>query len=182
MMEVPVMDNHPVIRLGARRRLTLLVTMASVAVLSIGVLPSVAEHGGPHLTVIQRATFSDDVSVKVKFKRDDQPTQVINTRDASDAVLATIVIPDGALAPWHTHAGPGFLLNTGPGTLTSVLSSDCEVRDYPPGSALIDPGHGTQHAAWNASGEEVVLYALFIGVGNGPVLPGSPPADCDVLP
>ncbi len=164
------------------RRLALLVTIASIAVLSIGVMPSAADHGGPHVTMLARSTFTDAVAAQVRVKLDGRATQVVNVGDASDAVLLTIVIPDGAVAPWHGHSGPGFLLNAGPGTLTSVLSTDCVAREYGPGEALVDPGAGTQHAAWNESGQEVVIYALFLGVDNGPVTPGSPPADCDVLP
>lgn len=176
------MNNPRSLRLGLRSRLTILATIVSVGVLSIGVLPSAAEHGGPHLTVIQRAEFIDDVSLQVKIKRLGRSTETVNTRDASDVLLATILVPDGALAPWHSHSGPGFLLNAGPGTLTTVVSTDCALRELGEGEAFVDPGQGTAHVAWNDSGEDVLLYAVFFSVTNGPVTPGSPPADCDVLP
>jgi hypothetical protein len=164
------------------RRGVLLLTIVSIALLSIGVLPSAADHGLPHATPLFRAMFSDDVSVQVKVKRDGRMTEVVNVKDASDALLVIIELEDGAVAPWHGHTGPGFLLNTGPGTLTHVLSSDCIPRQYPPGTAFVDPGRGTLHAAWNDSGEDVLLYAFFLGVTNGLAFPADPPADCDVLP
>jgi hypothetical protein len=169
-------------RLGTRRRAALVATIVGVALLSVAVLPSAADHDGPHVTPLGRATFTDDVKAQLRVKLDGRARNVINVGDVSDAVLVKVEIGHGAVAPWHGHAGPGFLLNTGPGTLTSVLSSDCVPRQYPAGSAFVDPGQGTTHAAWNDSGQDVVLYALFLGVANGPVLPVSPPGDCDVLP
>lgn len=72
---------------------------------------------------------------------------------------------------------PGVLMVTAD-TLTSVLSDDCSAVDYPSGSALIDPGQGTLHWAANNGTEDVVLYAIFFGVANGPVIPATPPPDC----
>jgi quercetin dioxygenase-like cupin family protein len=140
--------------------------------------PSAADHGVPHAEVLTRNTFTDDVAAQFRVKLDGQRTLVRNLNDASDAVVLRITIQDGVVAPWHTHSGPGVLLNTGPGTLTSVLSDDCVARDYPPGTALIDPGQGSLHWATNNSGEDVVLIALFLGVAGGPVIPADPPAEC----
>jgi quercetin dioxygenase-like cupin family protein len=97
-------------------------------------------------------------------------------------VFLEITIHDGARVPWHAHSGPGILVNTGPGTLTSVFGGDCVVREYGPGQAFVDHGGGTFHAAINDSGSDLVLYAVFLGVDNGPVLPADPPPGCDPFP
>ena len=146
-------------------------------------LPSAADHGVPDAVPLARGSFAnDDVTAKIKVKPDGRQTRVIDLQDASDLVFLEITIHAGAQAAWHTHAGPAFLVNKGPGTLTSVLSDDCTPRQYGPGEALVDPGQGTLHAAFNDSGQDLVVYAVFLGVDNGPVLPAEPPADCDVLP
>lgn len=68
------------------------------------------------------------------------------------------------------------------GTLTSLHGDDCVPQEFPPGSVLFDRGQHSVHAAFNNSGDEVVVYATFLGVANGPLIPAEPPADCDPLP
>jgi hypothetical protein len=84
-------------------------------------------------------------------------------------------------APWHAHWGPGLIVNAGPGTLLTVSSPDCVVRELPPGSAIIDHGGDHLHTARNESDEDVVLYVTFLGVppGQGPVIPAAAPAGCN---
>jgi quercetin dioxygenase-like cupin family protein len=161
------------------RKLSGLLVLVALAVTAVGVLPSAADHELPHVQPLARGTFTDDVSAQIKVKLDGRATQVRNLRDASDAMVLQITLAPGAHAPWHTHAGPGILINAGPGILTNIISDDCVPRDYGPGEAFVDPGHGTLHTARNDSDHDVVLYAFFLGVANGPVIPASdPPADC----
>jgi quercetin dioxygenase-like cupin family protein len=168
---------------SSKRRLAGLLALLAAATLAVGVLPSAANHGVPHAVPLARGSFAhDDVGAKIKVKLDGRRTDVIDLKDASDLVFLEITIHDGAQAPWHTHSGPAFLVNNGPGTLTSILSDDCTPRHYGPGEALVDPGQGTLHAAFNDSGQDLVVYAVFLGVDNGPVLPTEPPADCELLP
>jgi hypothetical protein len=166
----------------ARRRVVAVLAIIAVAAPAVGVLPSAADHGGPHLEPLARGSFSDDVAASIRAKLDGRRTHVRNVSDASDVVVLRITIDDGARAGWHGHTGPGILVNTGPGTFTSVISDDCVPREYGPGEALVDPGQGTLHAGWNASGETVVLYAIFLGIADGPVFPADPPDDCDPFP
>jgi quercetin dioxygenase-like cupin family protein len=174
-------------RHGAEHRRAFVVGVISLAavgalvllVAGIGVPASAADHGAPHVEPLTRNSFVDDVAVQVQV-RTDTLTVERSLEDASDVVVARITIGPGVVAPWHTHHGPAFLLNTGPGTLTSVLADDCQPRDYPAGAAFLDPGSGSLHAAVNNGAEEVVLYAIFLGVSNGPVIPAEPPTDCEV--
>jgi quercetin dioxygenase-like cupin family protein len=161
-----------------QRRGGLLVLIA-LAVSAVGVLPSAADHELPHVQPLARGTFTDDVSASIKSKLDGRATHVRNLRDASDAMILQITLAPGAHAPWHAHTGPGILINTGPGTLTNIISDDCVPRTYGPGEAFVDPGQVSLHSARNDSDHEVVLYAVFLGVANGPVLPApAPPLDC----
>jgi quercetin dioxygenase-like cupin family protein len=173
--------QEPNVRHSTRtRRLGGLLVLVALAVAAIGVLPSAADHGLPHVEPLARGTFTDDVAATIKVKLDGRRTHVRNLRDASDAMVLQITIAPGAHAPWHTHAGPGILVNAGPGTLTNVVADDCVPRDYGPGEAFVDPGHGSLHAARNDSDHDVVLYAMFFGIANGPVIPApEPPDDCD---
>jgi quercetin dioxygenase-like cupin family protein len=139
---------------------------------------SAADHGAPVVEALARSSFVEDVAVQIRVQHDTLTVER-DLDDASDVVIVKITIAPGVRAPWHAHAGPGILVNAGPGTLTSTISDDCQARDYPMGAALVDPGGGTLHSAINDSSEEVVLYAIFLGVGNGPVIPADPPPDCD---
>jgi quercetin dioxygenase-like cupin family protein len=160
----------------AKRRLALAVGVVGLAIL-VNMLPVGADHGAPHVEALTRNTFATDVAAQFRVKLDDR-TLVRNVRDASDVVLAKITIAPGVEAGWHGHTGPAVLMVAGPGTLTSMISDDCVAREYLPGSALIDPGQGSLHWAVNNSSQDVVVYALFFGVANGPVLPADPPPGC----
>jgi quercetin dioxygenase-like cupin family protein len=166
-----------------RTRTLLLLLSAAVAcaVLIVGVQRAAADHGLPHPELIARGSFTDGVAAQIRAKVDPYGTQVANVQDASDLVILKITIHDGAIAPWHTHTGPGLLVNAGPGTLTSI-DANCTVREYPAGTALVDIGQGSPHAAFNHSGQDLVLYATFVGVEGAPVIPAGPPANCDALP
>jgi hypothetical protein len=152
--------------------------LLAIGIYATGVLPSAADHGAPHVEVLARNEFTTDVAAQIRTKLDGEQTVVRNLSDASDVVVAKITITDGVVAPWHTHSGPAMVLNSGPGTLTSVITDDCVARDYPPGTAFVDPGGASLHSAVNNSGEDVVLLAIFLGVESGPVIPVDAPADC----
>lgn len=157
-------------------------TLVGLAVLTVGVLPSGAVHGGPHVSQLGRGTFTDDVGVTVKVKLDGRATNVVNMRDASDVVFAEITVPDGAAFPWHSHPGAVLLANNGPGTFTYVNASDCVLRTYGPGEAFVDPGQGNVHTGFNDSGQDLILHAVFLDVANGLSLPADAPEDCDPFP
>jgi quercetin dioxygenase-like cupin family protein len=143
--------------------------------------PAAMDHGLPHPTLLARGPFIDHVAAHIRVKPDGQRAHVMNVHDASEIVVLEILIEPGVTAPWHAHWGPGLLVNAGPGTLLTVSSHDCVVRELPPGSAVIDRGGDILHAARNESDEDVVIYVTFLGVppGQSPVIPADPPADCD---
>lgn len=165
-----------------RHRIVAVVAVVALATLAIGVLPSGAEHGGPHLETLARGTFTDQVDAQIKLKLDGRQTRVMNVRDASDIVIVEITVPDGAQFPWHTHPGPVLVAVNGPGTFTYVNADDCVLRHYGPGEAFVDPGQGHVHTGFNASGHDLVLHATFLDITNGPLTPADPPADCDPFP
>jgi quercetin dioxygenase-like cupin family protein len=139
------------------------------------------DHGAPHPTLLARGPFLDQVSTLIRVKPDGEPVQIMNVLDASEIVLLRILIEPGVTAPWHAHWGPGLIVNAGPGTLRTVSSHDCLVRELPPGSAIIDQGGDHLHAARNDSNQDVVLYVTFLGVppGQSPVVPAPPPPGCN---
>ena len=173
------MGAHTVTHGRLRRTAPALVAIFTVAMLVMG--GSVARGSDPVPVVepLGRGHFLADVSGQLKTDAG-QRTLVSNFKDASDAVFAKITIPAGAEAPMHTHPGPALILNVGPGTLTSAITDDCVTGEYPPGTAFLDPGQGVSHVAINNSSADVVLYAIFIGVEAGPVIPVDSHADCDL--
>ena len=128
-------------------------SVIAVIGLTVGVLPSAADHGQPHVEMLARGTFVDEVAALFKVKVDGGRTHVHQADDASDVVVAKITIPDGARLSWHSHSGPVFGVNAGPGTLTSFHGDDCAMRQFPPGSALFDRGQHTLHGGFNNSGQ-----------------------------
>jgi quercetin dioxygenase-like cupin family protein len=144
--------------------------------------PSFADHGLPHPELLARGTFVDNVAVTIRDKIAGRETQVMQIQNASDIVVLRISIEAGGIAPWHDHTGTGFLVNLGPGVLTNYVGEDCIPRDFYPGDAFIDPGHGDLHAVRNDSEEPIVLVATFLGIEGAPVLPEPEPEACaDVL-
>ena len=171
-------------KLFERRPLCSMATAASVicaGMLGAVALPSLADHGFPHVEVLARGTFLDDVGMTLRSKVGGRATRVVQMDDSSDIMVMRITIGPGGVAPWHDHTGTGFLVNLGPGTLTNYLGENCVPRHFYPGEAFVDPGQGNLHAVRNDSGLEVVLIATFLGVEGGPVTPAPEPGNCDVL-
>jgi len=164
-----------------RRHSRLLAAATGVALAGIAI-PAAADHGLPHIQQLARGEFVDEVAATIKSKGQDNGTEVTHIKDASDMVVLEITLQPGGLGPWHTHSGGGLLVNMGPGTLTNVVGEDCEPRQFFPGEAFVDPGHGVLHAVRNDGLEEVVLVAVFFGIEDGPVTPEPGPADCAFLP
>lgn len=170
-----------------KRAITLLgVLMATSLVVALVTVPSAAEESPPPIDVellTDRAEFTDDVAMQIRVKLDGQRTRVLNTRDASQMVTARITIQPGAQFPWHTHPG-SVLINITEGTFTYVNADDCVPRTYPAGTALVDPGYGNVHTAYNDTDEVIVAVATFLDVPEeGPltITEGiEVPEDCDV--
>jgi quercetin dioxygenase-like cupin family protein len=159
---------------------------ALVAVLLIGgnVLPSAAQEPPPPIAtefLTGRAVFTDDVDLQVKIKLDGKATKVINVKDPSRTVVARFTVQPGAQFPWHTHRGP-VVVNVTEGELVYVGAEDCVEREYPAGTAFVDPGHGHVHSAFNPTDDVTVFVATFFEApAEGPLLiPAETPADCAI--
>ena len=170
----------------SRNRVAAVAAGALIAVLLIGasVMPSGAQQPPPPIAtefLTGRATFTDDVDLKVKFKLDGKATGVVNTDDPSRTVVARFTVQPGAQFPWHTHPGP-VIVNVTEGELVYVAADDCVERPYPAGTAFVDPGHGHVHTAFNPTDDVTVLVAtLFEAPAEGPLLiPAEAPADCPI--
>jgi quercetin dioxygenase-like cupin family protein len=148
------------------RRVVAVVAAAAAGIVAaaVTVVPSGAQDPPPPIDVqllTSRAEFTDDVSVQVRYRLDGQRTSVLNARDASRLVTARITIQPGAMFPWHTHPGP-VLINIAEGTFTYVNADDCVPRVYPAGTALVDPGYGNVHTAYNDTDDVIVVIATFL--------------------
>ena len=155
-------------------------TMTIVVSLVVG-SSALGDHQLPHVEMLARGTFLDDVGLTIRNKTSGRSTHVVQMSNASDQVVLRITIEPGGIAPWHNHTGTGFLVNTGPGVLTNFIGDECIPREFYPGDAFVDPGHGEVHAVRNDSAEPVVLIATFLGVQGVPVSPGSDPSECGIF-
>jgi quercetin dioxygenase-like cupin family protein len=171
----------------SRKRGTALAAAAgliAVLLISANVLPSAAQE--PPLPIATefltgRAVFTDDVDLKIKNKLDGKATQVVNAKDPSRTVVARFTVQPGAQFPWHTHRGP-VIVNVVEGELVYVSAEDCVEREYPAGTAFVDPGHGHVHSAFNPTADETVFVATFFEAPEaGPLLiPAETPAGCSI--
>jgi quercetin dioxygenase-like cupin family protein len=159
-------------------------TAALIGVLLIGtnILPSAAQEPPPPIAtefLTGRAVFTDDVDMKIKIKLDGGTTRVVNAEDPSRTVVARFTVQPGAQFPWHSHRGP-VVVNVVEGELVYVDAADCVEREYPAGTAFVDPGHGHVHSAFNPTDDVTVLVATFFEAPEeGPLLiPAEAPADC----
>ncbi|HEX6660149.1 MAG TPA: cupin domain-containing protein [Ilumatobacter sp.] len=169
----------------SRKRVAALAA-ALIAVLMIGanVLPSGAQQ--PPLPIAtefltDRAVFTDDVDLKLKIKPEGEATRVVNVEDPSRTVVARFTVQPGAQFPWHTHHGP-VIVNVVEGALVYVGADDCVEREYPAGTAFVDPGHGHIHTAFNPTDDVTVFVATFFEApAEGSLLiPAAPPAACAI--
>ncbi|HUG31672.1 MAG TPA: cupin domain-containing protein [Acidimicrobiia bacterium] len=127
-------------------------------------LPSLAQESPPPIAaelLTGRASFTDDVDLKIKTKLDGAATNVINSKDPSRTVVARLTVQPGAQFPWHTHPGP-VIVNVVQGELVYVNANDCVDRPYSAGTAFIDPGQGNVHTAFNPSETDVTVLVATV--------------------
>jgi quercetin dioxygenase-like cupin family protein len=115
----------------------------------------------------QRPKITHDVSVQVRLKPSGRPRDVVNIDDASRMAVVRFTIQPGVRFPWHSHPGLVMVAVT-KGELVFVYGDDCVQRDYPAGTAFVDPGFGNIHYAFNPTGGELVIVATFLGVPDAP--------------
>jgi len=149
--------------------------LISAIALAIGVIGSViygfsahAETAPPPVAIevlTPRATFTDQVSMRIRLKVEGEGTQVIKTSNASRIVTTRVTVQPGAQIPWHTHHGPVFV-----------------GRRYSAGNAFVDPGHRHVHTAYNSGSTVTQFLATFFEVpADGPIsIPADGPANCTI--
>jgi hypothetical protein len=123
--------------------------------------------------ILARGDFSEQVDVKVKFRRDGS-INVSNAPAAGEVVVQEITIGPGGTTGWHSHPGPVVVV-VKQGTLTYIraVGGECVDTPYSAGTAFVDPGQGHVHTAFNLTGDNLVLYATYFDVPAG----GSPRID-----
>lgn len=126
--------------------------------------------------------FGDEVAIQVRIQPDGRPTNVVNMHDASNMAVMRFTVQKAVRFPWHTHPGL-VLVNVGQGEMVFVYADDCVERRYDAGEALVDPGLGTIHYAYNPTGGETVLVATLLGVPAAglPLTNPLPQAEGDAL-
>jgi quercetin dioxygenase-like cupin family protein len=168
--------------MNRKRVAALAAALVAVPLIGANVMPSAAQEPPPPIAtefLTGRAVFTDDVDLQVKIKLDGKATKVINVKDPSRTVVARFTVQPGAQFPWHTHRGP-VVVNVAEGELVYVGAEDCVEREYPAGTAFVDPGHGHVHTAFNPTDDVTVFVATFFEApAEGPLLiPAEAPADC----
>jgi quercetin dioxygenase-like cupin family protein len=167
--------------------------LIAVPLIGANALPSAAQESPPPIgtgigteVLTPRATFTDDVSLKLTKTVDGEETEVAKAKDASRTVVARITVQPRAQFPWHTHPGP-VVANVAQGKLTYVDADDCAKRDYPAGTAFVDAGGDHVHSAFNPTNEPTVVVATFFkapetGALTLPIPPEEAPADnCQII-
>lgn len=149
-------------------------SMGGLAALTLGAMAVVAsaDDDPPPIQVnpisAERGEFTDDVSITLEMKAaGEDGTQVMHLEDASNLVLAEVVVQPGAVFPWHTHPATTISI-IDEGDLVYV-TEECIERHYPAGTANVDSGE--VHTAYNPSEtEEMILLAAMMGApSSGPL-------------
>jgi quercetin dioxygenase-like cupin family protein len=155
-----------------KRGVVAVAVLVAVLAVSVSVVPSAAQEPPPPIAtefLTDRAVFTDKVRLRFKVKFQGLPREVVSLRP-SHTVVARFTVQPGAQFPWHSHAGP-VVVNVVSGELTYIAAEDCVEREYPAGTAFVDPGRGHVHSAFNDTDEVTVFVATFFGApAEGPLL------------
>ena len=129
--------------------------------------PSQATPGsGATPSPLVRGSFTDDVGAKFTVSHGGR-TIVSNAKDPSQVVFQTISIAPGGHTGWHSHPGP-VVVAVKSGTLTFYEGSGpCVGRNYPAGTAFLDPGMGHVHIARNEGVDTVEISVAYFAVPVG---------------
>ena len=165
-----------------RNKLAILAALAALMMtVGVNVLPTLAVDPPPPILgepLSGRASFSDDIDLKIKISHHGTETVVVNTGDPSQTVVVRYTVQPGAEFPWHTHAGP-VVVNVVSGALVYIDSEGCAEHTYAAGQAFIDAGHGHVHSAVNRTDAPTVLMATFFAApASGPLLIPVDPIAC----
>jgi len=129
-----------------------------------------------------RSAFTDGVAIGIDVTLDGELAHELDIADPTHTVVARITVQPGAMFPWHTHPGP-VIVNVTEGELDYVQADNCVERNYPTGTAFVDPGRSNVHTASNPGDGVTVLIATFFEVpAEGPmtITEGFDTPTCDV--
>lgn len=161
-----------------KRRAAAAVVLIAVLAVTANVAPSAAQDPPPPIAtefLTDRAVFTDNVRLRVRIKLEGLRPQVVSVKKPSRTVVARFTLQPAAQIPWHSHPGP-VVVNIVSGELTYVAARDCLEREYPAGTAFVDPGKGHVHTAFNDTDDVTVFVATFFKApAVGPLLiPAAP--------
>lgn len=118
--------------------------------------------------VVARAAFADDVNVELSLKDDLRGRETVHVRNAEDTVVQQIIFAPGGHSGWHSHPGPAvILIKSGGLTFYQEEGGRCVSRTYSAGEALVDPGQGHVHLAWNTSVGDTEVWVTYFDVPAG---------------
>lgn len=135
---------------------------------------------GVTIEPLARGSFPDQITASIGVSLSGgTATTAADIQQLADIISAQLTIEPDGFVGWHTHPGPGIVTVVS-GALTIVNEVDCVAREYRAGQAFLDVGQGNIHVAYNASGEETRVYAVFLDVppGEGPTILLEEPGDC----
>ena len=112
--------------------------------------------------------FTDRVKIRFDVKVDGQRNTVVRLNRPGGIATATFELEPGASFPWHTHPGPVVVSVVGGGELSWIRAHGCKKRQYPAGSAFVEPG--PVHTAYNEGAETVTVVGTFFDVEPGEAL------------
>ncbi|MGB7449192.1 MAG: hypothetical protein WA892_08710 [Ornithinimicrobium sp.] len=112
--------------------------------------------------------FTDRVKVRLDVKADGQRKSVVRLNRPGGIATATFQLEPGDSFPWHTHPGPVMVSVVGGGELSFIRASGCKRRQYPAGSAFVEPG--PVHTAYNQGADTVTVVGTFFDVEPGEAL------------
>lgn len=112
--------------------------------------------------------FTDRVKIRFDVKVEGQRKTVVRLNRPGGIATATFELEPGDSFPWHTHPGPVLVSVVGGGELSFIRASGCKRRQYPAGSAFVEPG--PVHTAYNQGNETVTVVGTFFDVEPGEAL------------
>lgn len=155
-----------------KRGVVAVAVLMAVLAVTLNVVPAAAQEPPPIATefLTDRAVFTDDIRLRLRIKFEGLRRELVNLNRPSRTLVARFTVQPDAQFPWHSHPGP-VVVNVVSGELTYVAADDCVEREYPAGTAFVDPGRGHVHSAFNDTDDVTVLVATFFKApAVGPLL------------
>lgn len=166
--------------LATRVRLFIAIASATILIVAVaGTALGTPASGVLSAPILARGGFVDQVDVKFKV-RGEHGAVVARADGSGQVVVQEITIGPGGTTGWHSHPGPVVVVvKAGALAFVDEERGVCTETTYPAGTAFVDQGQGSIHAAFNRSStENLVLMATYFDVPVG----GSPRIDVVEVP